>query len=317
MGRLCSKIRSRESQVGYSRNRWLRILTGLVSIVGFILTVAATDSTIRARYPDDDMGKDSLPFRKEAQIEAAKQFKVFYQFQFADNLKESGITFRYRAVDDVTKHMRMGHYDHGSAVAVADVDGDGLYDIYFVNQVGGNELWKNLGGGKFENITTKAGVGLPGRISVTASFADINNDGNQDLFVTTVLGGNVLFKNDGHAHFRDITKEAGLDLVSHSSGAVFFDYNNDGLLDLLVCNVGKYTSDKRGTQGQYVGLPDAFAGHLHPERYEYPVLYKNIGHNQFKDVTAEVGLRPIGWCGDATFTDFSGSGFPGLFILNM
>src|SRR5215467_4581386 len=89
------------------------------------------------------------------------------------------------------------------------------------------------------------------------------------------------------------------------------------ILPVLVCNVGKYTSDKRGTQGQYVGLPDAFAGHLHPERYEYPVLYKNIGHNQFKDVTAEVGLRPIGWCGDATFTDFSGSGFPGLFILNM
>ena len=140
--------------MGYSRNRWLRILTGFVSIVGFILTVAATDSTIRARYPDDDMGKNSLPFRKEAQIEAAKQFKVFYQFQFADNLKESGITFRYHAVDDITKHMRMGHYDHGSAVAVADVDGDGLYDVYFVNQVGGNELWKNLGGGTFKNITS-------------------------------------------------------------------------------------------------------------------------------------------------------------------
>jgi enediyne biosynthesis protein E4 len=209
------------------------------------------------------------------------------------------------------------HYDHGNGIAVADVDNDGLYDIYFVNQVGGNELWKNLGGGKFKNITTEAGVGLPARISVAASFADIDNDGAQDLFVTTVLGGNALFKNDGHGHFQDITKAAGLDLVSHSSGAVFLDYNNDGLLDLLVCNVGKYTSDEKGAQGQYVGLPDAFAGHLHPQRFEFPVLYENQGHDRFKDVTAQVGLRPTGWCGDAAFADLNHTGFPSVFILNM
>jgi hypothetical protein len=94
-------------------------------------------------------------------------------------------------VDEAGKLMRMGHYDHGSAVA--DVDGDGLYDIYFVNQVGGNEVWKNMGGGKFRNITSEAGVALPGRISVAAAFADTDNDGDQDLFVTTVRGGRVSF----------------------------------------------------------------------------------------------------------------------------
>lgn len=286
-------------------------------MAGLILTLAALDSTIRARYPEEDIGKDSLPFRKKAQLEAAKQFKVFYQFQFADKLKESGITFRYHAVDDITKHMRMGHYDHGSAVAVADVDGDGLYDIYFVNQVGGNELWKNLGGGKFKNITEEAGVGLPGKISVGAAFADVDNNGTQDLFVTTVRGGNVLFKNDGHGHFTDITQEAGLGLVAHSSGAFFFDYDNDGLLDLLVCNVGKYTYDDKGPNNEYVGIPNAFDGHLHPERYEYPILYKNLGHDHFRDVTAEVGLNPRGWCGDASFSDVNGDGWPDLFFLNM
>lgn len=55
--------------------------------------------------------------RKKAQMETIKQFKVFYQFHFTDKLKESGITFVYHAVDDITKHMKMGHYDHGSAVA--------------------------------------------------------------------------------------------------------------------------------------------------------------------------------------------------------
>ena len=299
------------------RNRLLKIAPGLL-LVGILLLVgAATDSAIRPRYPENDMGKDSLAPRKKAQIEAARQFKVFYQFQFADKLKESGITFAYRSVDDVTKHMRMGHYDHGSAVAVADVDGDGLYDIYFVNQVGGNELWRNLGDGRFKNITAQADVGLAGRVSVGAAFADIDNDGDQDLFVTTVRGGNVLFENDGHGHFKDITNDAGLGLVAHSSGAFFLDYDNDGLVDLLVCNVGKYTYDDKGPDGEYVGIPNAFAGHLYPDRYEYPVLYKNLGHNRFKDVTAEVGLHPHGWCGDASFSDVNGDGWPDIFFLNM
>jgi enediyne biosynthesis protein E4 len=298
-------------------NRLLRITLELLAVGILVLVGAATDSAIRQRYPERDIGKDSLLSRKQTQLEAAKQFKVFYQFQFADKLKESGITFVHRAVDDITKHMRLGHYDHGSAVAVADVDGDGLYDIYFVNQVGGNELWKNLGGGKFENITKEAGVGLPGRVSVGAAFADIDNGGNQDLFVTTVRDGDVLFENDGHGHFKDITREAGLGLIAHSSGAFFFDYDNDGLLDLLVCNVGRYTYDVKGPDGEYAGIPNAFDGHLHPDRYEYPVLYKNIGHHRFKDVTAEVGLRPHGWCGDATFSDVNADGWPDIFFLNM
>ena len=312
-----STISCQEMDIRSKGNRLLTVAKRLLPIVILVLAAVATDSGIHARYPEDDMGKDSLPGRKKAQREAAKQFGVFYQFQFSDKLKESGITFTHHAVDDVTKHMRMGHYDHGSAVAVADVDGDGLYDIYFVNQVGGNELWKNLGGGRFKNITQDAGVALAGRVSVAVAFADIDNDGDQDLFVTTVRGGNALFENEGQGHFKDITQKAGLSLIAHSSGAFFFDYDNDGLLDLLVCNVGKYTYDEKGPNGEYVGIPNAFDGHLHPDRYEYPVLYKNLGHNRFRDVTAEVGLSPHGWCGDATFTDLNGDGWPDIFFLNM
>ena len=118
--------------------------------------------------------------------------------------------------------------------------------------------------------------------------------------MTTVRGGNVLFENDGHGHFKDISKEAGVDYVGHSSGAVFFDYDNDGLLDLFVCNVGRYTNDEKGRGGAYVGLPDAFCGHLHPDRseIEHP-LPATSGHNRFQDVTAASGLRPRGWSGDA------------------
>ena len=276
-----------------------------------------TPPPVQVRTPTPDVGVDAFAARKKAQIEAIGQFRGFYQFQFTDKLQASGITFVHHIVDDAGKHYKAVHYDHGNGIAAADVDGDGLYDIYFVNQVGGNELWRNLGGGRFSNVTKEAGVGLPERISVTASFADTDNDGDQDLFVTTVRGGNALFENDGRGHFRDITKEAGVDLVAHSSGAVFFDYDNDGLVDLLVCNVGRYTNDQRGPEGAYVGLADAFMGHLHSERFEYPVLYKNLGHNHFKDVTADVGLKPVGWGGDATVADLNGDGRPDLFVLNM
>ena len=200
-------------------------------------------------FPEPDAGVDTLAARKKAQEATVNQFKVYYQFHFTDKLEESGITFIQHVEDDAALHYKSAHYDHGNGIAVADVDGDGLYDIYFISQLGGEQLWKNLGGGKFKNITEEAGVGLPGRVGVTASFADIDNDGDEDLFVTTVRGGNALFENDGHGHFKDISKEAGVDLVSHSSGAVFFDYNNDGLVDLLVCNVGQYTSDKQWPDG--------------------------------------------------------------------
>jgi enediyne biosynthesis protein E4 len=287
-------------------------LSGLMALI-----TSASDTRIRQRYPQEDIGADSLPGRKQTQLAAARTYQAVHDFQFTDRLSESGITFRHHSVEETGKHMRMGHYDHGSGVAVADIDGDGLYDIYFVNQVGGNELWKNMGGGKFKNVTNEAGVALRGRISVAAAFADIDNDGDQDLFVTTVRGGNALFENDGHGHFKDISHEAGVDLTAHSSGALFFDYDNDGLLDLLVCNVGKYTTDEKGLDGEYVGIPNAFDGHLHPDRYEYPVLYKNMGHNHFKDVTAEVGLHPNGWCGDVDVVNLSQTVYPDIFFLNM
>jgi hypothetical protein len=267
--------------------------------------------------PAPDFGADTLVVRKAAQLATENQFKVFYGFQFTDELKASGITFRHHAVADELQSWKPTHYDHGNAVVVADVDGDGLYDILFVNQIGGNELWKNLGDGKFKNITAEAGIALPGLVSVGAAFGDIENDGTQDLVITTVMGGVFLFKNDGQGHFKDITAESGINLVAHSSGVLFFDYDNDGLVDLLICNVGIYTTDEKWPDGSYIGLPDAFAGHLHPERFEHAVLYKNLGHGKFRDVTAEVGLEMNSWSGDATFADLKGDGYPSLYFPNM
>jgi hypothetical protein len=271
--------------------------------------------------PPVDIGAQTLDARAAAERSDAAKLKVPYDFRFTDRLPESGITFVHQIVDDAGKTYKAAHYDHGNGIAAADVDGDGKIDLYFVNQLGGSELWRNVGGGKLENITASAGVAVAGRIGVTASFADIDNDGDQDLFVTTVRGGNVLFENDGKGHFKDISKQAGVDYSGHSSGAVFLDYDRDGRVDLFVCNVGKYTTEQKGRGGYYIAYEDAFSGHLKPERTEYSILYHNEGPKEgeirFKDVSEAMGLRDGGWSGDASLVDFNDDGYPDLYVLNM
>jgi hypothetical protein len=258
-----------------------------------------------------------LEARKRQQLAAAEKSQVFHGFRFSDRITESQITFEHQIVDDAGKDYKAAHYDHGNGIAVADVDGDGLADIFFTTQLGTNQLWRNLGKGKFEDITSKAGVGLPDQIAVTASFADFDNDGDPDLFVTTVRHGNHLFENLGQGRFRDISKEAGLDYTGHSSGTVFFDFDNDGLLDLFLVNVGVYTTEQRGRGGYFVAFSDAFEGHLHPERTEFSILYRNLGGKKFSDVSKEMGLRDGSWSGDATFVDLNQDRFPDLYVLNM
>lgn len=273
------------------------------------------------RFVPDDLPASStwLKTLEAEQIKAASGSTVFRDFSFADRREQSGIVFRHRIVDDAGKTYKAAHYDHGNGIAIADVDGDGLSDIYFVNQVGGNELWRNAGGGRFHNVTADAGVAVPGKIGVTASFADIDNDGDPDLYVTTVRGGNVLFENDGKGRFRDITEPSGLAYSGHSSGAVFFDYNRDGRLDLFLVNVGRYTTETVAGAGYryYVAFEDAFHGHLKPERAEPSMLYRNEGGNRFVDVSRPVGLVDTAWTGDASAIDVNDDGWLDLYLVNM
>jgi hypothetical protein len=272
------------------------------------------------RYVPDDLQETSwLQKLRDAQLKAMAGVAAFHDFQLSDRRADSGITFRHRIVDDAGKTYKAAHYDHGNGLAIADVDGDGRTDLYFVNQVGGNQLWRNAGGGKFEDMTAGAGVAVPGKVSVSASFADIDNDGDVDLYVTTVRGGNVLFENDGHGRFRDITAAAGLEYTGHSSAAVFFDYDRDGRVDLLLVNVGRYTTESTAGEGYkyYVAFEDAFAGHLKPARAERSVLYHNEGGNRFVDVSRKAGLFDLSWTGDASTVDVNDDGWPDLYLTNM
>jgi enediyne biosynthesis protein E4 len=258
-----------------------------------------------------------LVARQAEQRAAAAASPAFHAFALADRADSSGITFENRIVDDAGKDYKKVHYDHGTGLAAADVDGDGRPDLYFVSQLGTSALWRNQGGGRFEDVTSAAGLTLPDAVAVAASFADTDNDGDPDLYVTTVRKGNHLFENLGGGKFRDISAASGVDYRGHSSGAVFFDYDGDGLLDLFLTNVGVYTNDATGPGGYYVGLTDAFAGHIHPDRAEASVLYRNQGGNRFRDVSREAGLVDLGWSGDATFFDPNDDGRPDLYVLNM
>src|SRR5687767_5140159 len=236
---------------------------------------------IQLVHPPVDPGVASLPGRRDAQVAAAKSWKVFHDFRFTDRQPESGITFKHEIVDDAGRTYKAVHYDHGNGLLVADVDGDGLLDLYFISQLGDNELWKNVGGGKFKDVTAEAGVAMPDRISVAGAFADMDNDGDADLYVTTVRKGNVLYENDGKGKFKDVTAQSGLGYVGHSSGSVFFDYDRDGLLDVFLVNVGKYTIEEVGRGGFYVGRTDAFSSDQFPDRTELSRLYRNTGKLRF------------------------------------
>src|SRR6266513_1415360 len=236
---------------------------------------------------------------------------------FQERAREAGITFRMHDLpkeQGETFHINL--YDHGAGLAVGDYDNDGLEDIYFLNQLGPNALYRNSGNGSFVDVTAKAGVGLGDRISVGATFADYDNDGREDLFVTSTRGGNVLFHNRGDGTFEDVTAKAGLTRAGHFQTPVFFDYDNDGKLDLFLTNTGQWTTDAfDSTTHAYIGKPDL--GTLMTTAKEFNVLYRNNGDGTFTDVTDRAGLRGRGWAGDVAVFDYDDDGFLDVFVPSM
>src|SRR5712671_253659 len=218
---------------------------------------------------------------------------------FQERAQQAGIAFRMNFLPrEQGERFRINLYDHGAGLAIGDYDNDGRDDIYFLNQHGPNALYRNRGDGTFEDVTAKAGVGLGDRVSVGATFADYDNDGWPDLFVTSTRGGNVLFHNRGDGTFENVTAAAGLTRIGHFQSPVFFDYDNDGKLDLFLTNTGQWTTDVfDSTTHAFEGKPDL--GTLMTTAKEFNVLYHNNGDGTFTDETTRAGLRGRGWAGDA------------------
>jgi hypothetical protein len=236
---------------------------------------------------------------------------------FVERARASGLTFRMSFLPtEQGEVFKVNLYDHGSGVAVGDFDGDGHDDVYLVNQLGRNALYRNRGDGTFADVTQKAGVGLGDRICVAATFADYDNDGRQDLFVTSTRGGNVLFHNQGDGTFQDVTQEAGLAYVGHSQAAAFFDYDNDGYLDLLVVNTAAWTTESFDKKyPHYLGKQSLETTAASPR--EFNVLYHNNRDGTFTDVTDKAGLKGQGWGADVAVFDYDEDGHPDVLVTRM
>ncbi len=238
--------------------------------------------------------------------------------RFAERAAEAGIRFRMAFLpNEQGQNFKINLYDHGCGVLLGDVDGDGDDDLYFLNQLGSNALYRNNGDGTFADVTAASGpIGLADRISVSGAFNDIDNDGDQDLFVTTTRGGNVLFRNEGGGRFVDVTKAAGVGHVGHSQGATFFDADGDGDLDLFVTNTARWTTSVLDPVQKYYIGPGSLLD-LIDSPIELNLFYLNKGDGTFEDATARAGLAGAGWGGDMAVFDFDGDGDSDLFVGNM
>lgn len=191
----------------------------------------------------------------------------------------------------------------GGGVAFLDYDGDGREDLLFINSTywpghvppGAKPptmaLYHNDGHGHFTDVTAGSGLDVS-YYAMGVAIGDYDNDGLPDIFITGV-GGNHLYHNEGHGHFKDVTAEAGVGGSGEdwSTSAAWVDYDNDGKLDLFVCNYIRWSraidlqvgSNLVGV-GRAYGQPVNFQG-------AFCYLYHNEGNGHFRDVSAQAGIQ--------------------------
>ena len=204
------------------------------------------------------------------------------------------------------------YYYNGGGVAVGDVNGDALPDLYFSSNLESNRLYLNKGDFRFEDVTEKAGVQGPEGWKTGVTMADVDGDGDLDLYLSAVSylgmhGRNVLYVNDGRGTFADQTQAFGLEHVGYSTQAAFFDYDLDGDLDMYLLNHSTHTE-------RAVGSP-ALRKIRHPTAGDR--LFRN-DDGRFTDVSDAAGIfgGVEGYGLGVVVSDVNVDGCPDLYIAN-
>jgi len=259
-------------------------------------------------------------------LRAGSHGVVVSPIRFEDIAQKAGVHF---VVENCPTPEKYQPETMPAGIALFDYNGDGLLDIYLVNgaempslvKTGPkywNRLFRNNGDGTFTDVTEKAGVAGVG-YGMGAAVGDYDNDGRPDLFLANV-NGNQLFHNNGDGTFTDVTDRAGLSGGIYngrkmwSIAAGWFDYNNDGLLDLFVANYcqwnPRYEPVCMGLDGPGYCHPDSFAPLPNS-------LYRNNGDGTFTDVSKETGISSVLGKGmGVVFADYDGDGFLDVFVAN-
>jgi len=212
---------------------------------------------------------------------------------------------------------------NGGGVGIGDFNQDGLQDIYFSGNKVANQLYLNKGQFKFKEVAAKAGVTGEGKWCRGVSVIDINNDGKSDIYVSATLDtnankrANLLYINQGNDAngvplFKEMAAAYGIADTSYSTMANFFDYDNDGDLDMfLVVNEIK---DPR--------VPNIYhPKNQLPEYYSSSRLYQNnwneqLKHPVFIDVTAKAGMIRDGFGHSVVVTDINKDGWKDIYVTN-
>ncbi|WZP00348.1 CRTAC1 family protein [Isosphaeraceae bacterium EP7] len=245
--------------------------------------------------------------------------KMLSPFRFLNILEGSGIDFVHTSGTTAERYFPTAF---GSGVAMLDYDGDCRLDLYFATntflplgtaKTGPNKLYRNLGGGKFEDVTAKAGLDFTG-FCHGIIVGDLDNDGDPDLFLCNV-GPNALYLNNGDGTFRDASHPAGIETPNWSMGGAMLDYDNDGDLDIYVANYGTYAflQTPRPCGSDEVPIYCAPGG----VPWAKNCLYRNNGDATFTDVTDRAGLgRTDGHSFGAVAADLNCDGRVDLYAVN-
>ncbi len=239
---------------------------------------------------------------------------------FTDVTGQAGITWKHFNGESPDRHLIE---TKNGGVAFLDFDHDGRLDLFLAQ--GGetprgksptplhHALYRNLGNGRFEDVAAKAGVDRVTGFPIGVAVGDYDNDGYPDLYITG-YPVSTLYHNNRDGTFTDVTDRAGLrNSGQWATNAVWFDYDRDGLLDLLVTRYGQMSFDQ-SPHCLFRNMPAYCA----PQAYgpgDRLMLFHNNGDGTFKDVSAASGVqKDVGRALSAVAIDVNNDGWPDLFV---
>ena len=232
--------------------------------------------------------------------------------------KRTNITFENTLTEcDTFNYFLYPYIYMGGGVSVGDFNNDGLTDIYLVGNMVPNRLYLNRGNFTFEDVTEISNTGGGNRWKLGSTICDINNDGLLDIYVCvsglSTNRENLLFVNqgvnkDGIPVFKEEAKKYCINDPGMSTQSTFFDYDNDGDLDLYVANypITSFKATPYVYKQMMKNVKWIDSGHL----------YRNNGDGTFTDVTKESGLLSYGLTLSATVSDFNQDGYKDIYISN-